>query len=266
MFYKNPSNVQEYLKKHPFSKISFDTTIESDDTLSLQEKFDKLKESTHIRVKSKWLLSGDEIDEYANGHSKFRESRLQNDLFNPSFKENVFPQQDVKFISGKKRYNENENSGSHKKKRKNNNKKNKKNKKKNVDDQLVDGHDNEAKNNDFDHTPEEKVTQSNEKPDSENENESELPSVDPTTEKNQSFTEKDTESTDNTMTADREEMSVNVEDQLSDTYEPPFTEDSMFMDDDTLDMLKEMQELTVAVKSTHPKKQDKKLFKRGIFY
>jgi len=259
MFSKSPNNVQEYLKKHPFSKITYDTTIESDDTLSQQEKFDKLKESTKIRIKSKWLINNREISEYANGHPKFRESRLQSDLFNPAFKENVFPQHNIKFISGKRKFNQNDHFYGQKKKKKNN----RKNKGKSHNDESVKSNTNQDEEMNLDNVTKE---MNSEMSTTEKINDSEI-SNNQITENNNECTEKDTESTENIITADSVENSVDIEDDLlSDDFEPPFKGNHMVMDDDTMDMFKEMQQLTDAVKSTNPKKQDTKLFKRGIFY
>jgi hypothetical protein len=83
LYKSGTDNVQEYIKNHPFSEISYDKSIEEDDSLSKQEKFDKLKESIKIRIKSKWVIKNKKkIEKYAAGHSKYRVSRLQLDLFN----------------------------------------------------------------------------------------------------------------------------------------------------------------------------------------
>jgi len=58
----------------------------------------------------------------------------------------------------------------------------------------------------------------------------------------------------------------NDQEEYTEEYDTSFDNSNLVMDNDTMDMLLEMQQLTNAVKSTASINQNTMLFKRGIFY
>jgi len=275
LYKKEPSDVQIYLKKHPFSKITIDENIESDDTLSKQEKFDKLKESTKIRIKSKWIVkTKDDIEQYANNHPKFRESRLQINI--PDFLNNnkTFPPGHEK--SFKRKASINEYSKDHKKRKalesKIKNKENKENINENVNEKsdIVNSKDyKENQNVHYKKDSNETFKNVKNKKDLLPKSEKIIPSINKNKKTNvindDNYDDDDSicdqNPVKNTLS---EENDQEEEEEYTAEYDNSFDNSNLAMDNDTMDMLLEMQQLTNAVKSTASINQNPMLFKRGF--
>ncbi|ORX75998.1 hypothetical protein BCR32DRAFT_296532 [Anaeromyces robustus] len=314
LYKKGPNNVQKYIKKHPFSKVYFDDTIELDDTLSVQEKFDKLKESTRIRIKSKWIVSGDEIRTYATNHAKYRKSRLQVNLFNMSkiggkenknfnvntmnknnqFKKRKFFDQEVNKKDNKRKKSNNFNNNNNNNSNNNNNNNNNNNKSVNEkpfdimkllnpsNNLLKKNNHNNNNNNDNDDDDDDDVkikksTINNKNNKNIKENLTSIKDNDDDT-----IYEKDNDETENYIMKNNHNDDNNNynddnddddddddynDDELSDNAIEEFNNKiNVTLDDDTMNMLLEMQEFSNVVKSETKNKEEPKLFRRGVFY